>query len=157
MLTFALTRDCNVHECPIDIKPCVPWDIPGHYDGVPLSVPHWVGQDDALLQVDFTVKAKDSLRSLVSENRLAPLYTKDTDGFAATCRTLKEVLAQDPRASTKRGAVTKKEEPSYRLVFGGTQVEFVVRASGVLVLEVQAVDFSDTSYVDGIPLVAAEN
>ena len=122
-----------VHGTPVyDIKPCVPWDIPGHFsshtngssndnsNSVPATlddafwVPDWVDQKDAIATVTFTEQAETSLEQLiVDEQRLAPLYTKTNGGVQAARATLLEILAQDPRSSHKglkvnqRGSTTK--------------------------------------------------
>lgn len=98
-----------------DVKPCVPWDIPGQFlhnnsnnnGGVELirekffRVPDWVDQNDSIATVTFTEQAEASLeRLVVEEKRLAPLYNKKNDVQAARA-TLMEILAQDPRSSHK--------------------------------------------------------
>jgi tRNA (adenine37-N6)-methyltransferase len=66
-----------------DIKPCVPWDIPGynvlidashsHTAASHLRVPDWVDQKDVIQTVQFTPRAEASLRDLLADGRLAPL------------------------------------------------------------------------------------
>lgn len=104
-----------VHGTPVyDIKPCVPWDIPGHGPGMiyssqqsqevieqVLRVPSWVTQEDSLSNVSFTTEAEDQLANFIHEGRLAPLYTIDNDGFTGAVQSLKELLACDPRSSHK--------------------------------------------------------
>ena len=65
----------------IDIKPVVPWDIPGHFDDQKLSVPDWVSQDDALSTVSFTPEAESELERLVRYKKLAPLYTIESNSL----------------------------------------------------------------------------
>jgi len=152
-----------VHGTPVyDIKPCVPWDVPGypHQQEVShvLQVPDWVQQEDAIASVEFTTEAETSLEQMVTQGRLAPLYTDDNHGFEAAKQTLKEVLAQDPRSSHKglksnaRG--TKSQDGSYRLIFGQCQVDFMVNETGVEVTQVSPIDFAPTAYVDGVPLIS---
>jgi tRNA-Thr(GGU) m(6)t(6)A37 methyltransferase TsaA len=136
-----------------DIKPCVPWDVPGKFDGLPLKVPDWVDGDDALSQVSFTESAEVKLRTMISNKLLDPLYTTKNDGLAeGAMETLKQVLAQDPRASRKRGTSTRTTEASYRIVFCKVEVEFRVIDGTVEVINVVPADFSDEDFVDGIPL-----
>ena len=143
-----------VHGTPVyDVKPCVPWDVPGYKSGVLLAVPKWVENDDDVTNVVFSQNALQGLNSMVQGDRMAPLYTDQNGGFEAARRTLEEILKQDPRASHKRGTLTENTERSYSLLFGQTQVQFRVDEAGLLVLEVFAVDFADSSFVDGIPLV----
>ena len=98
-----------------DVKPCVPWDIPGYYTDknvsisgcsvsdkdVPsaLKVPSWVSQDDTLQSVQFTTLAKESLIQCIQNHKLAPLYTMKNDGINGAIETMCQILAQDPRAS----------------------------------------------------------
>lgn len=139
-----------------DIKPCVPWDIPGRWDGVPLQVPHWVDQDDTLHQVLFTATAQEELQEMITKNQLAPLYTKYNDGFHGAKNTLEQILAQDPRSSIKRGRQTQIMEPTYKIVFVKTQVEFRVKDNGLVeVVKIQSVTFDESLFVDGIPLTSA--
>ena len=107
-----------VHGTPVyDIKPCVPWDIPGHFlnsskmhngdtarstSSTVYRVPDWVDQDDAIATVTFTEQADRSLERLIAEeDRLDPLYNRQNDGIRAARETLIEILAQDPRSSHK--------------------------------------------------------
>jgi len=142
-----------------DVKPCVPWDVPGHPFKSPnevLKVPDWVEQDDAFSSVDFSGAARKQLREFVAEGRLAPLYAEDEDGFEAAAQTLREVLAQDPRSSHKGVDSRGKTSPddNYSLIFAQCEVHFSVSASGVLVNWVSAADFHPDSYVEGIPLIS---
>jgi len=89
-----------------DIKPVVAWDIPGHHDNQQLQVPSWVSQEDALQKCEFSSRASSELTQLVARGSLAPLYTEANDGAAGAKLALGEVLAQDPRASSKRGSST---------------------------------------------------
>jgi tRNA (adenine37-N6)-methyltransferase len=139
-----------------DIKPCVPWDIPGHFDGVSLHVPDWVEQDDSLRKVVFTKSSEQDLRNMISENRLGPLYNQNNDGFQGAIETLEQVLAQDPRASNKRGTSTQKGEATYKIIFVGTQVEFRVTEGVVEIMQILPMNFEDSSYVDGIPLTSGK-
>jgi tRNA-Thr(GGU) m(6)t(6)A37 methyltransferase TsaA len=169
-----------VHGTPVyDIKPCVPWDIPGYCGpnaatgtSVPacLKTPDWVQQDDALAKVDFLSAAVTSLQTMVAHGRLAPLYTVDNDGVAAAQQTLSEVLAQDPRSSHKgikenaRGSSESSSTATasgtaaaapYKLIFGQCQVEFVVTQDNVVeVVAVTPIDFAAEDYVDGVPLIS---
>jgi len=142
-----------------DIKPCVPWDIPGYRIPVVvppcMKVPPWVSQtDDAMLGVIFAEDAMRDLKSMVLQGRIAPLYTESNDGMEAAKRTLCEVLLHDPRASHKRGSNTSVNEQSYSLIFGNSQVDFRCKDGEVAVLNIRAVDFEEESYVDGIPLIS---
>lgn len=161
-----------VHGTPVyDIKPCVPWDIPGYPERPDrfLKVPEWVSQDDELSEVEFTDKALQRLQIMVTEGRLEPLYTNENNGFEGARQTLTEVLAQDPRSSHKglkdnaRGTTSslknKKENATYKLVFGKCQVEFIVEQSDqnkgfAKVTDIDAIDFHPDSYVDGVPLIS---
>lgn len=146
-----------------DIKPCVPWDIPGYRqsrdNSKPIShlrVPEWVDQEDVIETVKFTDQAQESLFALVNEGRLEPLY--DKEDCQAVKAALDEILAQDPRSShkglktNKRG--TQDEDHTYKLLFGKVQVEFQVLSRGVRVVDVVAVDFDEDAYVEGIPLIS---
>mmetsp|Transcript_21708 Transcript_21708/g.43524 ORF Transcript_21708/g.43524 Transcript_21708/m.43524 type:complete len:421 (-) Transcript_21708:88-1350(-) len=150
-----------------DVKPCVPWDIPGHHDKVPLAVPTWVSQDDALQTVEFTTIARESLAKQVKDGKLAPLYTTKNGGTEGAIETIREVLAQDPRASnsngpnkrgskiimTSSGAEADERSDSYKFLFCDVQVEFLVSNNGVEVLNVKKIDFDSDQYVDGIPVL----
>lgn len=142
-----------------DVKPCVPWDIPGNHDNIPLSVPDWVSQDDALRTVDFTTKASDSLQRCIRRGKLAPLYTLKNDGMEGAMETIKEVLSQDPRASNtnsvnKRGSIdTAMKKETYKFVFCDVEIEFRVSDTGVKVENVSDLDLEGVQYVDGIPVL----
>jgi tRNA-Thr(GGU) m(6)t(6)A37 methyltransferase TsaA len=158
-----------------DIKPCVPWDIPG-YDSLidasndrtavsHLRVPDWVDQKDVIHNVQFTPQAGAALQDLLADGRLAPLYTVENDGARAAEASLKEILSQDPRSSHKglkvnqRGTTLSNGAATncYSLVFCQVQVEFEVLPWGVQVLKVNAVDFADEAFVEGIPLISEQN
>lgn len=162
-----------VHGTPVyDIKPCVPWDIPGYPEQCPdlfLKVPDWVSQDDELSEVEFTDMALQKLQKMVAEGRLEPLYATDNNGYEGARQTLTEVLAQDPRSSHKglkenaRGTASSykngKVDVTYKLVFGKCQVEFIVEESEknksfAKVTDIIAIDFHPDNYVDGIPLIS---
>lgn len=86
-----------VNGTPIyDVKPFVPWDIPGHFDRYLFSstssleqiqevkdkyakrykVPFWVNDhNDVVSQVTFAEEAKTELYNCMRRNLLAPLYT----------------------------------------------------------------------------------
>lgn len=158
-----------VNQTPVyDIKPCVPWDIPGYHQHTDtntekqpsaLIVPDWVDQHDAMSQVEFTEKASQELRYCVERQKLlAPLYTESNGGYEGAVATLQEILAQDPRASRKRGTTTNKnknEDTTYKIIFCRVQVEFVVESeSTVQVVGVTKAEFlDDATVVDGVPLV----
>jgi len=178
-----------VHHTPVyDVKPFVPWDLPGYRGpalagtAVPavLKTPAWVQQDDALARVEFCDAALVQLQDMVQAGRLAPLYTASVAGFGAVRRTLQEVLAQDPRSSHKglkenaRGSQSGDADATYKLIFGQTQVEFIVvdmpaadnddeddgdgdsnTAGLVQVVAVRPVDFDPEDYVDGVPLISS--
>jgi tRNA-Thr(GGU) m(6)t(6)A37 methyltransferase TsaA len=125
-----------------DIKPYVHWDIPGDVVPSSLRLPSWVeNKNDILPNVEFSESAETSLVQFVKQNRLKPLYaSKDKTSLEAAKNTLEEILAQDPRSSHKgvsknqRGSVSN--ESSYRLMFSGVEVEFVVEESGARVVDV---------------------
>jgi tRNA-methyltransferase O len=172
-----------VHGTPVyDIKPFVPWDVPvapinDSHNNNAFKVPDWVSQTDSLSRVDFTDTAMDALRTLVAQERLAPLYTNENDGFVAAKATLEQILAQDPRSSHKglktnaRGTTSSlsassnqsnsnnSSSPFYSLVFCQVQVDFVVNygTSMVQVVKCMEIDFDDAAYVDGIPLISKQN
>ncbi|KAL3803098.1 hypothetical protein ACHAWO_010664 [Cyclotella atomus] len=142
-----------------DIKPVVPWDVPGHHDKVPLFVPSWVSQDDALQTVKFTPLAKEALEKHVRNGKLSPLYTSKNDGLKGSINSITEVLAQDPRASntnspnkrgSKEGAV---KNDVYLIVFCNVEIHFRVSADGVLVEDVTELDLANLEHVDGIPIL----
>lgn len=135
-----------------DIKPCVPWDVPGKFDGAPLQVPLWVDSDDTLFLVDFSPSASHDLQDAIEKNLLSPLYTTSNDGFKGAKETIKQVLAQDPRASHKRGTSTGTKESAYKIVFCRAQVEFRVIDGFVEIVKVDSAQFDDAAFVDGIPL-----
>lgn len=135
-----------------DIKPCVPWDIPGHFDGKGLSVPDWVSQEDALSEVSFTPEAELSLKKLIEDKVMEPLYTLKEDGINNVREAIKEVLSQDPRAAKRRGKVDNSRDP-YKVSFGPIQLEFLVVGKGQLnVVKMSKIEFDDCIYVDGVPL-----
>lgn len=134
-----------------DIKPCVPWDVAGFYNGDTLQVPKWVSQQDAFPRVEFEQTASDALQELM--DNVSPVYDNNKSDFELVQKAIQEILAQDPRSGLKRGSTDTKKP--YNLMFGSVQVEFVVEASGtVRVVRVQPIDFPDTAYVDGIPLAS---
>eukprot|EP00977_Amphora_coffeiformis_P005927 scaffold1267_cov171-Amphora_coffeaeformis.AAC.3 len=145
-----------------DVKPVTPFD-----QVVPvaaLKVPHWVESDDSLANVTFSPTAEVDLQQRVTDGRLAPLYTTQTDGFVAARQSLVEILAQDPRSSHKglknnaRGMTTTTTEvsnSSYNLVFGQCQVFFSVHPDQVVVERIDEIDFESATFVDGVPLIMA--
>eukprot|EP00553_Chaetoceros_curvisetus_P014940 CAMPEP_0204646664 /NCGR_PEP_ID=MMETSP0718-20130828/4854_1 /ASSEMBLY_ACC=CAM_ASM_000674 /TAXON_ID=230516 /ORGANISM="Chaetoceros curvisetus" /LENGTH=362 /DNA_ID=CAMNT_0051668967 /DNA_START=45 /DNA_END=1133 /DNA_ORIENTATION=+ len=133
-----------------DIKPVVPWDIPGHFDGEKLEVPSWVSQDDALSMVNFAKEAESNLETLIKYKKLAPLYSPND--FDDAKEAIKEILAQDPRAAKKRGKKDGSSDP-YKVSFGSTQLEFIVEEKGkVEVVGIAEMELNDATFVDGIPL-----
>lgn len=149
----------------VDIKPCVPWDLPGHHDKVPLTVPTWVSQDDALQTVEFTTLARESLERHVRNGKLSPLYTCKNNGIAEAMETIREILAQDPRSSntngpnkrgstsTSSGSMKEKQMDTYKFVLCSVEVEFRVCSNGVTVENVSDLDLNGVQYVDGIPVL----
>jgi len=136
-----------------DIKPYVPWDFPGKFDASVLRVPNWVRQDDSVSNVVFTTKAESDMRRMISQNLLAPLYTSKNDGYEGALQTLKQVLAQDPRASRERGKTMLADSPAYKIIFCEIQVNFRVNKEEVNVFQVEQAHFRDEDFVDGIPLL----
>mmetsp|Transcript_14319 Transcript_14319/g.21509 ORF Transcript_14319/g.21509 Transcript_14319/m.21509 type:complete len:356 (-) Transcript_14319:82-1149(-) len=133
-----------------DIKPVVPWDIPGNFDDQQLSVPSWVSQDDALSKVSFSAEAEDQLEFLVERKKLAPLYKIEDLEDAKLA--VKEILSQDPRAAKTRGKVGLIADP-YTVTFGKIQLNFVVVDKGnVEVVGIEELRLDDATFVDGIPL-----
>lgn len=124
-----------------DIKPVVPWDVPNR----PLRVPEWVSQDDALSSVEWKDAARQQLNDAVERGLLDPLYSIHNNGVEGARATIGEILAQDPRSS--------KSTMRYSMVFGRLSVQFVVERGVVSVTSVQPVEFDDSQYVDGIPLI----
>lgn len=138
-----------------DIKPYVPWDVAGFvgafHDGLGIKVPEWVRQDDELQTVTFSEEAQESLNLYLSRGYLSPLYTTDNGGSNAARKSIMDVLAQDPRGVKRRGSSSRD---TYRLIFCSVEIEFVVSASRVEVVNVNTLDFDkDTTYVDGVPLI----
>ena len=149
-----------VHGTPVyDIKPFVPWDVPGSKEvHIPtLRVPHWVIEDDTIATIQFSVPALTQLKKVVSAGHLKPLYHDGNDGFEGALQTLRQILAQDPRSSHR--GVTKSVRGQantgtpYHIVLGLAQVTFSVRENMVLVEAVHPVHFDPECYSDGIPLV----
>ena len=137
-----------------DVKPVVPWDEPGHFDDEKLSVPSWVSQDDELKSVDFSLEAREQMEDLVKAGKLAPIYKKD--GLDDAIATIKEILAQDPRAcntsTNKRGSESANKV--YSILFASVEVQFCVGGnSDVKVVNVIDADLSSASIVDGIPVL----
>ena len=100
-----------------DIKPVVPWDVPGYIpiqDGTRnhltsddistniLRVPDWVSStEDVIDTVSFTVTAQEQLQQCIHHGQLAPLYTNENDGARGATTTIQQILTQDPRSSHK--------------------------------------------------------
>ena len=140
-----------------DIKPVVPWDEPGHFDGEKLKVPAWVTQDDELKSVQFSSAAREQMVKLVKDGKLAPVYNKK-DGINDVVKTIQEILAQDPRASNtntnKRGS--ECENKVYSILFASIEVQFRVGGNdGVVVENVMDADLSQAEIVDGIPVLGS--
>jgi len=145
-----------------DIKPFVPWDMPGYHDKVLLSVPNWVSKDDELKSVEFSSRARKGLEKCIrDENALAPFYTCGNDGITNATNAIREILAQDPRASNsnrgnKRGSSSAhmRENDTYKILFGLAEIEFQVGCDGVVVENVRSgLDLNRAEYVDGIPVL----
>ena len=147
-----------------DIKPYVHWDtITSQSIPTPLKVPTWVeSKDDVLPSVTWSAEAETSLQELVqNKNQLSPWYPNaQSNSISDIQQTLCEILAQDPRSSHKgitknqRGTLSNNskintqvingdnnidKEVSYRILFGSTEVEFVVRESGAHVINISPV------------------
>lgn len=136
----------------------MPWDLPGHHDDLPLSVPEWVSQDDALQTVNFTQQARVSLERHICNGRLSPLYTFKNDGLEASIQAITEILAQDPRATNtnnanKRGSKEGEASKTYMLVFCSVQIHFRVSNTGVIVEDITEIDLRNVLHVDGIPIL----
>ncbi len=147
-----------VNGTPIyDIKPVVPWDEPGHFDGEKLKVPMWVSQDDELKSVEFSSAAREQMVELVREGKLAPVYKKD--GLDDVIKTIQEVLAQDPRATNtntnKRGS--KSSDKLYSVLFASIEIQFRANNDGVVVENVVDADLSKAEIVDGIPVLGSSS
>lgn len=196
-----------------DIKPYVPWDMPGYYQETTnnqqnsnkfdllefIKVPSWVIQQDEIQNVVFTEHATNQLRDVMQEGKLKPWYTNKNDGYNGAYLTIKQILAQDPRSSHKglksnaRGttsttkssidsiATTTPAVPTssdnvlcntnnnaYNIIFGNIQVSFIVTSGkneeendgddgGVIVTEINSIEFDPENYVDGIPIVFKNN
>lgn len=157
-----------------DIKPCIPWDIPGYYENkidCTLSVPTWVNQDDELKSVQFTNNAHEALDRCIRANKLGPLYTRDNDGMKGAIQTIKQILAQDPRASNSNGpnqrgsssssavsnsnSAGKKKNDVYKMILCCVEVEFSVDDNGVVNVENvnDNLDLENVEHVDGIPIL----
>lgn len=133
-----------------DIKPVVPWDIPGNFDNKKLVVPSWVSQDDALSKVSFTKDAEKQLEFLVNRKTLAPLYK--IEDLEEAKLAVKEILSQDPRAAKSRGKVGIASD-LYTVTFGKIILNFVVVEIGsVQVVGLEELKLDDATFVDGIPL-----
>jgi tRNA-Thr(GGU) m(6)t(6)A37 methyltransferase TsaA len=148
-----------------DVKPCVPWDVPGvdcsmntttcsDNAATLLVVPEWVSQHDAMAHVEFTSEATNALQDIVkSKHGISPAYQQDEVDLVQSA--IQEVLAQDPRSGHTRGTITTCSSKPYNFMFGCAQVEFVVTGNGVVqVVGIQQVEFPDEAYVDGIPLAS---
>ena len=169
-----------VHGTPVfDVKPCVPWDVPGYYQqqrtlkttpqSLPFpssldndfKVPFWVEQDDEIATVSVSDDFIEQVSAMVQAGRLYPLYTIDNDGVDAAVQTLRQVVAQDPRSVTKRKVINQvktktgsADNDAYHLIFGQCQVDFVVSDDGALLLSMTPIDFDLAAFVDGVPLVS---
>lgn len=136
-----------------DLKPCVPWDVPGYgldTEENVLVVPEWVCQQDALSQVNFTTQASTALQEIMKRG-ISAVYEKSEYGLVK--RAIEEILAQDPRSGHTRGTASTQDKP-YNIMFGSVRVEFVVKSTGLVqVVGIQQVEFPEEAYVDGIPLV----
>jgi tRNA-Thr(GGU) m(6)t(6)A37 methyltransferase TsaA len=133
-----------------DIKPVVPWDIPGNFDQDQLRVPAWVSQDDALSNVSFTQEVEDQLELLLQRNLLSPLYQHADKEDAKLA--IVEVLAQDPRAAKKRGTFGERSD-CYNIIFGKLQLQFIVLEKGdVQVVGLSEWNLEEATFVDGVPL-----
>ena len=143
-----------------DIKPCVPWDVPGYRrnnnarenengggseEEDALVVPDWVEKDDELSGgVHFERAAYMSLVEFVKKGNLAPLYTAENDGARGATEAISQVLAQDPRSSnsnradrrgTSSSSSSSQSSPSsssgsYKMIFCRVEVEFRVDDRG---------------------------
>jgi tRNA-Thr(GGU) m(6)t(6)A37 methyltransferase TsaA len=143
-----------------DIKPCVPWDIPGTESSSVLRVPEWVTQDDEIAVVEFTTEAKNELDECIEQGYLAPLYTKQNDGLVGALQTIQQVLAQDPRSShkgVKENARGVASLTTYNIIFCKCRIDFLVSVDRVQVTRVQSVEFRANAYVDGVPLISENN
>lgn len=144
-----------------------------------LKVPVWVtAADDEIATVSFHETARSQLQVCVEQNCLAPLYTTENDGLVAAQETIEQIIAQDPRSSHKglkihqRGSVgvgaagvtaaassttsTESLDEShccYNILFCATQVSFVVTDAGATVVTVIPMQFDDSQYVDGVPIM----
>ena len=93
------------------------------------------------------------------EGKLEPHYQSYNDQDLTKAKiTLKQILAQDPRSSHKRGTVSSSSNSSnttnsdYQLIFGRLQVQFSVNKDGITIVTIAPIDFDSNAYVDGISL-----
>jgi tRNA (adenine37-N6)-methyltransferase len=163
-----------------DIKPLVPWDIPGYsisnrqlerMDCSSLRVPDWVScTEDIIENVSFTKISERQLHGCVSAGLFSPLYLDDSEGAHEM---ILQILAQDPRSShkgLKRNARGTKAtvrpqlqtendldiavEASYSIILCQSKVSFSVAPSGCEVISVVPIEFEGSQYVDGVPLIS---
>ena len=73
-----------------DIKPVVPWDVPGYFNGEKLVVPEWVSADDEMSSVVFSKQAESDLAYLSKRKKFAPWYN-EIDSYDAA-EAIKEVV-----------------------------------------------------------------
>ena len=151
-----------------DIKPFVPWDVPGYvsggsWEGEMLDVircPDWVWDPAASSSlstspppvlspslnpgstVDWTSESLTDLQSLVSKGTFSPLYPKKSPtSFELVKAAVTEILLQDPRHNRQKG--TKTGSDGYKIVFCEATVTFCVEEGGARVIEVKEAEWED--------------
>jgi hypothetical protein len=145
-----------------------------------LRVPDWVvSNEDVIANVTFTKGAHEQLHNCIQWGKLAPLYIEENDGIQGATDTILQILAQDPRSSHKglkcngRGMKVSSTHSTstmngnnsldiiptnvssvYSLIVCNVQVSFCVTEDyGCQVIEINPIEFEQSQYVDGIPLI----
>lgn len=155
-----------VNDTPVyDIKPFVPWDNPTNVNNLSdqefkttVQVPSWVEQEDTIAVVRFTEGAQSSLEECLEKGQLEPLY--HTGDYKEALQAISEILSQDPRASHIRNSNSNSvSDPTYRIMFGALEVEFVVlpMKESVEVVNITHVNLKEVQKAEGIPLLGPKN
>ena len=138
-----------------DVKPCVPWDIPGYVKGGRwggelgsiLRCPDWVWDKDAIKwlkggaaddkeglvevrRVEWNEEAVRSIKKLVEDGAFEPLYeSRSPDSCDLVKAAITEILIQDPRHNRQKGRETGSE--GYRVVFCSAAARFFIEKNNV--------------------------
>merc|ERR1711862_858276 len=135
-----------------------------------MGSPSWVTQNDAIPIVNISPSCIQTLQQYHDASHFTPFYPpSSSSSFQSLILTIKEILAQDPRASHVRGTTTTKQgenDNDYNILFCHVQIIFRIEKQQqdqnhnnnniVHVIKVKYIELNNDNHIiiDGIPILA---